>query len=344
MTDILNNISATSMNILMLLLGAIVSFYLFGLIVACVEGLVANSNGARTVSFSFLWWKWQKLSSDGTTVSEKGKWKVSKSKFRIIAELLYIRTNITAEQEKKIRRHTYLILLIIALPVLAGTFFAGYFLPAPFRYFFFGLLIMLTLLAVTVFRTRNSPGSGLEQFRADKTRELFEGKPISEIELPPLEELPYENATKMEKIMYSLSRYRIAEMKNDLAALTETAHFLTEQDTEKLIPGMQVAVDGTLVNYYSFREINAALAKKYYERSRLELEKDKDSNGRRRLAYYAYYIEGDREKAKKYLAEGIKALDARETVMLDVEHDLEEKMLRYLEEQLKANNGNALMP
>ena len=75
-----------------------------------------------------------------------------------------------------------------------------------------------------------------------------------------------------------------------------------------------------------------------------ELEKDKDSNGRRRLAYYAYYIEGDREKAKKYLAEGIKALDARETVMLDVEHDLEEKMLRYLEEQLKANDGNALMP
>ena len=160
MTDILNNISATSMNILMLLLGAVVSFYLFGLIVACVEGLVANSYGARTVSFSFLWWKWQKLSSDGTTVSEKGKWKVSKSKFRIIAELLYIRTNITAEQEKKIRRHTYLILLIIALPVLAGTFFAGYFLPAPFRYFFFGLLIMLTLLAVTVFRTRNWNSSG----------------------------------------------------------------------------------------------------------------------------------------------------------------------------------------
>ena len=344
MPEILNNISATSMNILMLLLGAIVSFYLFGLIMAGVNCLVASHYGAKTVSFSFLWWKWQRVSSDGTTVSATGKWKVSKSKFRIIAEAIYIRTNITSEQEKKIKRYTYLILLILLIPVLTGAFFAGYFLSAPLRYFFFGLLIMLTLLGVTVFRTRNSPGSGLEQFRADKTRELFEGKPLSEVELPPLEELPYENATKMEKIMYSLSRFRISEMKNDLPAMTESAHFLMEQDTDKLLPGLQVAVDGVLVMYYSFREINASLARKYYERSHLELEKDKDSNGRRRLAYYAYYIQGDKALARKYLEEGIKALDARETVMLDVEHDLEEKMLRYLETQIDSNEKNVLMP
>lgn len=50
-------------------------------------------------------------------------------------------------------------------------------------------------------------------------------------------------------------------------------------------------------------------AKKYYNKCKKTITKDKDSNGMRAKAYYEYYINNDIDKAKKYCKQGLAVID-----------------------------------
>ncbi|MBP5492156.1 MAG: hypothetical protein J6Y08_04865 [Clostridiales bacterium] len=144
----------------------------------------------------------------------------------------------------------------------------------------------------------------------------------------------FEKASLGEKVVYLGIFYRYAEMRNDLMAMAEAAHAYEKLGTLTLTETGHTHVDGTLFVYYSFREKNPELAKKYYQHSRKAIDNDMDCNGRRKLAYYAYYILEDKALARTYLEQGLWALTVEDPRMAKLERTLEERMLGYLKSLL----------
>ena len=86
--------------------------------------------------------------------------------------------------------------------------------------------------------------------------------------------------------------------------------------------------------YYSFRVKDPEKATFHYNRSKNDIDRDMDANGRRRLAYYAYYTLCDADAARKYVDQGLDALKVPDPLRTRYENGLEEKMLKYLKSVL----------
>ena len=173
-----------------------------------------------------------------------------------------------------------------------------------------------------------------------KTREMAESMAAAEkpedIILRPFNQYEYEAATLNDKIFYLLSFYRAAEIKNDLNAMAGIVREMTRVSTVSLTDTGKFFLDGELFSYYSFRQKSPQLASQYFVRSRKNIEADMDPNGRRRLAYYCYYIVGDQEAARRFALQGMKALEVDDPRISRITKEYEEKMLRYLLSQISS--------
>ena len=91
-----------------------------------------------------------------------------------------------------------------------------------------------------------------------------------------------------------------------------------------------------LIYLYSRIEPNRELAVHFMNRMRSVLADDPDANAKRVLAYYAYFVEGDREKARFFTDQAKSLVDVFS--IPGMERELERRLVSELDEILK-NEG-----
>ena len=103
---------------------------------------------------------------------------------------------------------------------------------------------------------------------------------------------------------------------------------LIEEDLEKVEGKSLVdSVYTELGYYYAVVKGDIEKAKTYYDMRLEKMKKDKDINGRRSMAIYEYYINNDKEAARKYCEEGLKVVDK---FPLKGQRVMEEKLIKNL--------------
>ena len=171
---------------------------------------------------------------------------------------------------------------------------------------------------------------GLRVRGRELVKPLHDENLMESFTMPPFAREEYDKAADSMKREYLCIYYIVAEIKNDLPAMTEAVRELEALGTTGLTEQGAFHGDTILYSFYSFRKIDPELADKYYQHSKKLIEDDKDCNGRRKLAYYAFYILKDFELARKYAMEGLESMSAPDPRMGIVQRNFEEKMLRYL--------------
>ena len=166
-------------------------------------------------------------------------------------------------------------------------------------------------------------------------KRLRAGESFASMGLRPLEELPYKNPLKIEKLMYLslyLSMLLEQERTEELAAPTrQLAGCITP--TEYLV--QETWAYYWMIFYYSRYELSPRIARAYLDRVSPSIYQDKDANAKRVLAYYYFGSENDPAKARRYLDEAWAAVEHFST---SAERDLERRLLQELEYYLQKNH------
>ncbi len=203
--------------------------------------------------------------------------------------------------------------------------------------FCLGLIISVTVSAVVTLRERLNVGRSLAWYIDTLTQRIRNGEPFSALELRPLNELPYKSGSGYENdfyntlyMMYLISEGRYDEMK--VPAYEMTSHM-------RMYTSASIYATGTLymlVFYYSRYDCQPPLANEFLEKVRDKIGADNDANARRVLAYHAYCIEGDRQKARFFLDQAAAASDIFST---GAERDLEKRLIAELDEKLRSEGS-----
>ena len=340
------------MNILFMILGLLAGSFVAGCLVCVVGYIEGRIKGAILQSVTFMCFKWEK---DYYDKERPGRWVCSCSMKRMIQFIPTIlmapdpRRPKTEGAEKKKEQigRSYQVAGIIFAIVAALTFGICIYLcvqPEDGRMHNFiigalcGVTAMLALMAWI--GLKSGKNGGLES----KTRELgwhlSDEKKMEAFTMPPFAHESYDTAQSAFQVRYATTYYIVAEIKNDLPAMTEAIHALMALSPTGLTEASTFTVDSILFSFFSFRKIDPEQAEKYYQHSRKALDNDKDCNGRRKLAYYAFFIKKDRELARQYAREGLEAMRTPDPRMGIVQRDFEEKMLRYLISRLDEEPEN----
>ena len=162
---------------------------------------------------------------------------------------------------------------------------------------------------------------------------LRAGERFSDMGLRPVEELPYKDPKPMEKMFYYLFYLPAMLESGQIGAMQKPIREMTAyfRDREYLVG--ETGNYYWLVFYYSRFELNPAAATHFLNKIRPNIEQDKDANGKRVLAYYAFGIEQDFPKARKYLDEAYAVIDK---FSAGGERELERRLLADLDGFLRA--------
>ena len=131
-------------------------------------------------------------------------------------------------------------------------------------------------------------------------------------------------ASILEKIDYAVRYYQLAEIKNELTAMSLCASSMERLISPGLKPDLRSRLDSELFSFYSFRckdpqKIDSAM----------------DPSGRRKLAYYSLYILSDKEAARSFTEQGIRGLSVSDPRIFPTITENEEKMLSYIKSILE---------
>ena len=263
----------------------------------------------------------------------------TKTKFSFLCNASVQTITLTKEQKKSLVTLDVILELAVMIPFSIG-FGYLYFTTKPLalKDFFFGIacvaVMMLFLLIFSKMRYNKAHAYLLdlsERFLAADEHTTFPLLSWSQfLELEPL---------ITEKLSYAMMCFIVAEQENNLMAMKEIVRNIDEINYQTLPPFLKFRMDAIYLMFYSYREIDPEKATKHYTRSKDSFDKDPDSNGRRRMAYYAYYILHDEVAAAKYVEQGIKGLEKHDPLRSRYENELERKMLFYLKSQLEGENA-----
>ncbi len=167
-------------------------------------------------------------------------------------------------------------------------------------------------------------------------KRLRAGVPFSEIGALPLEQLPYPNASDMEKMLYYSIYLTVLLDAGNIDAMRKPIHEMTTyyRNQDYLITNTLQYY--WLVFYYSRYELNPSAATYFLNQVRSTIESDHDANAKRVLAYYAFGVEQDFPKARRFLNEAYAVLDKYST---GAERELERRLLNELDAFLKGKNA-----
>ena len=325
------------MGMLVFIPALILGQYLTGWIRALFDYIYYHIRGAFYVRVAGIFIRWDKDLYDPV---KPGKMKFTVSRLN----QFYPMVTMTYPATKIRRTDVFPIILYTVMAIATMGLFL--FLTAAKHYLFDDTLLMefiCGLLAGSgcVFTSSAYYGmkgafskNGLAEKRKEMTMSMAVAKSPDDLVLRPFDYPSYGSASVAEKLSYMITFYGVAEMKNDLMAMAECVNTMVRLGTGMLTDAGHFYLDSELFAYYSFRQKDPVLARRYYEHSKKNIDADMDGNGRRRLAYYAFYILEDRELARRYAQEGLRALTVSDPRVAPVSRDFEEKMLNYLLSQI----------
>lgn len=164
---------------------------------------------------------------------------------------------------------------------------------------------------------------------------------FDDLELKPIEQLPYKNTTKAERILY-LQLYLMYLFNNDMNAeakepITEIHEYLKEKE---------FLFDLTLcyfhlIYYYSEIEFNQQSAFYFVNKMGENLFNDNAANAKRVVAYYLYNVIKDYDGAKRYIDEGLSLF--YDGQLSYAEQQVEHKLLHRLNHRIEQENLNKLL-
>ncbi len=166
-------------------------------------------------------------------------------------------------------------------------------------------------------------------------RKLRQGYSFEALNLKPIEELTFKKVTKIEKLCYyNLYIYYLVS-----TGQVEELHKVTREITEMLETAEFIVNQADLyywlVYYYSKYSINFHRAEQFLKKVWPVLSMDSDADAKRVLAQYYFRIQGDLERARQYLREGLECVD---DFPIAGQRELEKKMLEELAEELGSQN------
>ncbi len=172
----------------------------------------------------------------------------------------------------------------------------------------------------------NGLGSYIQQVRTA----LKSGAEFQQIRLLPPEQLVFEDAPSENEMTVYLTYYctyllalgRISEMNAPIHRLTD----MLRKGGFNQSCGASYLM---LIYYYSWIERDEEYAKKFYEKAASELATDIGANARRSLAYYAYGIQHDTQKARFFLDKAKAAIDRY--MPSEAENKLEHRLIDELD-------------
>lgn len=194
--------------------------------------------------------------------------------------------------------------------------------------FSFGLVLSTLLFIITFVRALKT--DSFSAYIKSLTDRMIAGVPFSELDMKPVDELPCKDSNNMQRDAYNslYMMYLISEGYTD--KLAAPAHELTDHLLRKDAVASPSAFYH-LIFYYSRYELNPSLAKTFLDKVGTVIAADTDANAKRVLAYYAYCIEGDRQKARFFIDEAAASVDIFST---GSERELERRLIKILDETL----------
>ncbi len=326
------------MGFLLIILGIILGLIGFGWIWVLFEYLYYKAKGFVLITVAGLFIRWDR---DYYDKENPGKMKFSRTRLNQIYPTVLMYKKGADEEVRKSTFHTVLaVVLAVTFAVLTlmngyGAFdsmkqevrgFLGGLCAGAFGFFF----------SISYYNIkRHKKPEGLEARIWELSMSMQQAKTEEDLVAQPFDHAMFGSAALGSKIRYLCSFYRVAEMRNDLAAMSECIDEMTRLKTVGLTDMGHFYLDTVLFSYYSFRHKVPVLATQFYQHSKRNIDADTDANGRRKLAYYAFYVLNDKEAAKKYVEEGLSALSVDDPRQLEIFLKFEEKMLLYLKSQLQ---------
>jgi len=326
------------MGFLLIILGIILGLIGFGWIWVLFEYLYYKAKGFVLITVAGLFIRWDR---DYYDKENPGKMKFSRTRLNQIYPTVLMYKKGADEEVRKSTFHTVLaVVLAVTFAVLTlmngyGAFdsmkqevrgFLGGLCAGAFGFFF----------SISYYNIkRHKKPEGLEARIWELSMSMQQAKTEEDLVAQPFDHAMFGSAALGSKIRYLCSFYRVAEMRNDLAAMSECIDEMTRLKTVGLTDMGHFYLDTVLFSYYSFRHKVPILATQFYQHSKRNIDADTDANGRRKLAYYAFYVLNDKEAAKKHVEEGLSALSVDDPRQLEIFLKFEEKMLLYLKSQLQ---------
>ncbi len=306
-------------------LGIIIGLYLASFIGALLGLFVTMINGFKFKYFRTLFF-------DISDVN--GKIKFTIRKFTPISEYQTIKPGLTDKEDIIVSVMGIAIMWAVSILIFVLAFFNGQGqtdLYADIMYNLFQgiacaiIFHSLFVTVSTIYFYVNAKKS-LRGWIKQVVKAWINGKRLEDMELPPHEQLSlkttrydlllYENLRFMQKL--SLGLY------NELLPIVE---FLEDNLMQGYMRS-EGSVYGAIIFYYSYINRNEKKAAYYFGKAEDDLRHDMESDGRRVMAYYEYYILGQKEQAVKTAMDGLKVID--KFSICDEERKMERKLLEYI--------------
>lgn len=194
-------------------------------------------------------------------------------------------------------------------------------------------ITVLTDIGTTVF-VHGFVMRGLGGYVQQLADYLRAGGTFDRMQLRPLEELPYPNATNTEKIMYLMFYCEYLLDADRTEELRYQVYTLCNMLSGEPFSLQFVLAYMMLIFYYSRYEINPEIASLFYDKASAAMATDNDANTKRVLAYYAYGIQHDPQKARFFIGKALEVID-KFSPTAPAENRLERRLINELDETLK---------
>ena len=317
--------------------GAFLGFFVLGYIRALIEYLYGKLKGYRFFGLTHLFLLWKK---DLYSETDPGGIRFSTCRIsHLTPHVDMFRADAT---EEDLNNHNMVLFFIWFLCGMATGIPARVFFQGDFRTvanFVHGILTGLTfvflfgILSVNFGRwSKSTPLSG----KTRSIRLLLQNKNLLlETPMPEFAVGEFGKANILEKIEYAVRYYQLAEIKNELTAMSLCATSMERLISPGLKPDLRSQLDSELFSYYSFRCKDPEKAMKHYRGSRKEIDSAMDPSGRRKLAYFSLYILSDKEAARSFTEQGLRGLSVSDPRVFPTITENEENMLTYLRSVLE---------
>ena len=318
-----------------LLAGFVLCVSINSFISALIAVAVGKMLGFRVWSFKYLFF-------DMSTVNREKQFHFGK--FSAFCQYQLLKWNVTKEEDHK---QTFLSLILTTLVDLV--FIVGGIFLIIDMYRNLGHKGLRTMLEgavlyliqnviykwITTIRFVMSEDKHLYNYTKKVTYEWMAGVPMEDLKLPPYQELGLQ-ALDAEIIPYNSLRFLQKvwlEQWDELETIVqEYEDILNKTDTRYGYLKNYISAYYNLIFYYSFVQRSEVKARHFYQVVSKDLANDRDTNGRRVLAYYQYFVNHDVSKARSLIEEGRRLLP--KFSITQSERDYEEKLLNKLSDMI----------
>lgn len=297
--------------LIILLLGFVIGISFFSFLSNLIMLISQISRGFQLLYFRYLFFDFTR---------QNGQIKRSFCKFTPICQCVCLnkaRKEMTQEQRKKedakdvfrslFRHWIFAILAVVSACLLrdASTVIFVFVIGVAIAFVIQTVLYSVSAIPVLVGRDNS-----LMRYVQKISQDNLDGIPFSEMNLPPLEELDLKKDNYSERVYQSYRIQRCMETE-DYDAMQPLIMWMETHLSDDFLKH-ELGFYYDIIYYYSCINMNHDKVKKYYKFIEKEILRDEDSNGRRVLAYYQYYVEKDPVKALETAKDGINVLDLYE--------------------------------